>query len=590
MSHALHPFASKKGLIMRLPLPSTATRLPRRSPLGSGSVASLLATTLCAGLLSACGGGAGSDSVSSGGAPPIAAAQVAQGVVSGFGSVIVDGTAIDDSNASVRLETWDGQTVNGVLQLGQRVRVEHDAARKASRVTIDANVVGQVSAVDPVAGTLTVAGQPVRLNAMPGDLPMTRYGGRYTSAADIQAGDWVEVHGLPTFDVASASYRIQATRVQQLATESLVRVRGVITGLDGTARTFRFNGLTIAYGAALDAGRLLPAGASPANGAMATVFGNLVDPSQPLILTAKALRLAGSPGQELGRGTTAQLSGVVSGYRASPLGFTLDGLSVDAGSASIEPAGAAIGEGALVRVAGTINDTGVLMASRITVRGTEGSSELARIRLVGEVTDFGSAASFLIRGVPIDASAVDLSAGCAGQPIANGTMLRVEASQQTGTPVVKAVEAQCVPVPVIHIRPLRGPIASVNSATRALTLNDTKRGTVALAWNDNTTFVGLTAADLAAGLPVFVEAAEVNDTRIARLIRRDDRIARLDGDAFRSDAPDSLEAPQSVDTIAERTEELDEVKQPPLRRSFAEPPLEGLRKARERFRAERPRP
>lgn len=113
--------------------------------------------TLClAVVLQAC---SGSGSAASSGSTN----QVASGVVTGFGSVFVDGVELEDANASVVTENYDGTTSNTVLQMGQRVRVAHDGKGTANKVTLDAAVIGSVSSINTATtpNTLTVAGQKV---------------------------------------------------------------------------------------------------------------------------------------------------------------------------------------------------------------------------------------------------------------------------------------------------------------------------------------------------------------------------------------------------------------------------------------------
>lgn len=560
---------------------------------GRARLRAALATAALFGL-AACGGGSGTGGLADGPSiSPLAAAQVSEGVVTGFGSVIVDGVAIDDSSAAVKVETWDGQAVNAVLQLGQRVKIEHQGEHSAKRITIDAAIIGQVQDVAADRSSITVAGQPVNLNATAGALPITRYAGGYTDALDLAVSDWVEIHGLPVFDATSSSYRVQATRVQQLASEAIVRVRGMITDLDQSAQTFRFNGLTVRYDGAATAGTIRPAGAQPSEGAQALVHG-VIPPTEPTTLIARAVRLVGAELGTLPSGSTAQLSGVISGFLASPMQFKLDGMTVDAAAAEIKPAGATLGNGDLVRVQGSLDAAGALVATSVMLRGEEGSSELARIRLVGEITDFVSSASFLVRSVPVDASGLDPSQICNGQPIADGSMVKVEASQQAGTPVVLAQELECVSPPPRRVPPLHGEVTSVDAAQQQFVIRGGPADAqVSYRWNDNTTFVGLTAVDLTPGIRMLVvdAALTAEGTRVARVVVRHDRVARLDGDAFRAEPPLAVEAPRPADPPPPRAGEivLDDGRHLG-RRDFDETRMDRLREARDRFLQRRDRP
>ena len=140
----------------------------------------VLAVAVSAAVLVACGGGGANPSAPGAGTP------VAQGVVTGFGSVYIDGERYDDSAAETAVADADGRRQATLLKLGQRVRALHDGQGKASHVVVDAAVTGVVTAVNGAAGTLTVAAQTVRVNADAAAGPVTNFGGGYTALADVQ--------------------------------------------------------------------------------------------------------------------------------------------------------------------------------------------------------------------------------------------------------------------------------------------------------------------------------------------------------------------------------------------------------------------
>jgi hypothetical protein len=147
----------------------------------STSIWILSATALCLAVaLQACSGGGGS-AASSG-----STSQLASGVVTGFGSVFVDGVELEDVNASVVTENYDGSTTNTVLQMGQRVRVTHDGKGTANKVTLDAAAIGSVSSIitTTTSSTLTVAGQKVTVVTDATICALTVWGGGYSSVGD----------------------------------------------------------------------------------------------------------------------------------------------------------------------------------------------------------------------------------------------------------------------------------------------------------------------------------------------------------------------------------------------------------------------
>ena len=150
-------------------------------------------------LLQACGGGGSGG----GGTVPTSAAQssgVTNGVVSGFGSVLVDGNEIEDAKASVVAENADGTFSNTVLQLGQRVRVDHDGKATASKVTVDATLIGTISLVNAADQTIKIAGQVAGVNSDLSKGALTVWAGGYNSFSDLAVNDTAQIEGYMSGD------------------------------------------------------------------------------------------------------------------------------------------------------------------------------------------------------------------------------------------------------------------------------------------------------------------------------------------------------------------------------------------------------
>ena len=215
-----------------------------------------LATVLA---LSACGGGSAAletlAGVGTGGSG------LAEGTVSGFGSVFIDGMEYDDSNASVAQDDGAGESVNAELKLGQRVRLVLDSSSKVQSVIVMPQLVGPVTQAMDAAGTFKVMGQGVRL----GDT--TAQAG--FSAASPALGDELEVHGSWVYDKATASYVLSASRVEKLTSApDPVQLSGLVQSIAGS--TLRLNSAdgislqTSSMPAGLAVGRLVRVWASRA--------------------------------------------------------------------------------------------------------------------------------------------------------------------------------------------------------------------------------------------------------------------------------------------------------------------------------------
>lgn len=478
-------------------------------------------------LLQGCGG---SGSASSG---LNSSPQVASGVVTGFGSVFVDGVEIEDANAPVVTESASGATTNTVLQMGQHIRVEHNGAGTASKVTIEAALVGVVSSIDTANLNLTVAAQSVTINTDSTVGPLTVFAGGYSSIADIASSDMVEIHGTPVYDSLSKSYKLAATRIQKMTAIANLLVSGKISNLDVTAKTFSLNGLTVSYASA----SLRPNNAVLANDMVVTAYA----PTSGLsgsTLTASNLRLNRLQDSSATAVSLVQLSGTVSLYNSTDNSFEIQGFKVSATNATIKPSGAKISNQAYVRVDGSLGSDGSVTATAIQVREQSVSSDLAVVKLIGVISDYVDTSSFIVRGVPVDASAISITSACPGVTLANGTEVQVVATQQSGTPVVLASSLTCKPATTaLLIRPMDGTISNVNATAKTFTLTPISgfappgTTTQSVQWNDATTFVGLTSSTLTSQ-QVRVEGYLSSGVLVAKLISNSSINTGLDMNKF----------------------------------------------------------
>ncbi len=481
-------------------------------------------TAIAAGLLlQACGGGA--DIANKLNNTPTG--QIAAGVVTGFGSVFVDGVEIEDATATVITEDKDGKASNSVLQMGQNIRVEHDGKGTASRITVDAAIIGAVSAVDGTKQSLTVAAQKVSANADANAGPLTVWAGGYSSIADVHAGDLVQVHGSPVYDSVSKTYQVVATRIQKTTGLASLKVNGKISGLDTTAKKFTLNNLTVSYASAV----LRPTGAALSNDASLTVYAPLSALSGST-LSASNIKL-NSLQNTATAATQAQVGGQMSRYDSTAGSFEVQGVKVLVGSANVSPSGARLVNAAYVQVKGTLNADGSVAASSINVREQNANTDLAKVQLIGVISDFVDNSKFVVRGVPVDASAIKVASACPAITLANGVGVKVSATQQANTPVVLANALACQAAPQLSVRPTDGTISNVNASASTFTL-----GSQSGQWNDQTAFVGTTSATMS-GQAVRVEGYQSGTMLIARVIAVKSAMGELDDDHFHGDSNDS---------------------------------------------------
>jgi hypothetical protein len=387
----------------------------------------LLPCLLAAALAISCGGGTqvagGVGTEGTGNAPP---SIVGTGSIEGFGSVIVNGIAFDDSRATVFDD--DGATLSaGALKLGQVVRIagtQSDAVTgSASSIRLQAALRGPVGIVDAAARSFTVLGTAVIVN------DSTVLDGKL-SLQTLQPGDRVEVYG----QLNPGGALVAATRIERSSAAD-VRLTGVITALDTSARRFAIGPYTIDYAAAqIDA----DAAAALGNGALLRVVG--AAPDAQLLIRATQLQ-AGT--LAVGNAQRAAIEGVVTDY-ASLASFRLGGIAVDASAASISGGNAGdIAAGVRVAAVGRVAQ-GALVAEQLRILRNDVAQEY---RVRGVITRFTSPSDFVVRDVVIDASSPGVSFSPSNYGVGNLALgvavdVRGTIANTAGGPVLRATQVQ----------------------------------------------------------------------------------------------------------------------------------------------------
>ena len=120
-------------------------------------------------------------------------------------------------------------------------------------------------------------------------------------------------------------------------------------------------------------------------------------------------------------GVQVQLEGVITDY-ASQGAFKLLGQSVDASKVDLPDSQAAkLDDGVKVIASGTLDASGVLVASKLKIRHIPGGGSLPSRILIGMVTNYVSPADFKVKGQRVDASALTNTGA-----LANGVKLEVQ--------------------------------------------------------------------------------------------------------------------------------------------------------------------
>lgn len=301
-------------------------------------------------VLAGCGGG--------GGAAPVAGADVvSSGVITGFGSIHVNGVHFETDAATFLVD--DGPGGQGDLAVGDVVEIQgrvNDDGRTgtATKVTSQAAVEGPVTALDPVAGTLVVAGQSVQTDgdtsfddSIPG-----------ASLAGLVVGDSVEVAGF-----LDATGAIRATRIEKKAPGSVVEVHGVVADLDTVNHRFRINALNIDYVAAVLED--FPGG-QVSNGDFVEAKGSTFVAG---VLQATKLELEGAGADDGDNDAQREIEGLITRF-VSETDFDVAGRPVTTTPSTDYENGSAadLAANLKVEVEGALDAGGVLLARKVSFR------------------------------------------------------------------------------------------------------------------------------------------------------------------------------------------------------------------------------
>jgi hypothetical protein len=316
-------------------------------------------------LVAACGGGGGGDT-SAGPVPPASQPPTTPGAtktvivtvaIGGFGSVIVNGVRYDTSGTEVRIEDRAGTVAE--LRVGQVVRIEAQVDDKggATAKLIEQHrlLQGTVQSVNAAAGTITVAGQVVKVDDDTSFDDSIARG----SLDGIKVGDRVEVHGF-----ASSSGQARATRIEKADAGDLeVEAKGLVSALDTVARRFRVGTLNVDYSTATLEGF----------GTEGIRAGDFVEVKGREMLadgTLKASRVHKEDGRTPGQsGTESEVEGLVTRF-VSATDFDVAGQKVTTTSATTYTGGTAsdLKLDVKVEAEGKLDASGTLVAAKVVFK------------------------------------------------------------------------------------------------------------------------------------------------------------------------------------------------------------------------------
>jgi hypothetical protein len=400
------------------------------NPLHRATVVALSSIVFALAPLSGCGGG--------GSAGPTKTVQYAKsyasGRIAGFGSIVINGVHYDETNAVVQDE--DGVVhPSSDLKLGMMAEIQatdygavdnggngasNVTAATAQTIVFKSAMQGPVSMIDTNAGTLTVLGQPVNVNAA------TVFDAALAGGlSSIKVNDAVKIYGL--LPAGGGAYT--ATRIEPLGNGDAFALRGPVSAYDATAQTATIGGAIIDLSVA--------ALQSPLQVGAVVRFKLQAAPVRGMWVAMSERSGADQP-QDADH---SEVEGAITAL-ASATSFSVDGAPVDASAVTLD-ASTVLALGSRVHVDGAVVN-GVLVASAVRLE-TDQSIQAQGFDLDGSVTALdSSSASFVVRATTISfAGNVNVSGGTLAD-ITVGSKVEVHGALATDGITVNATDIRIV--------------------------------------------------------------------------------------------------------------------------------------------------
>lgn len=342
-------------------------------------------------------------------------------LVNNVRSVSIDGVKYTvPASASVKLESDPQAPTPGTIadvMGGRRVEAQVDASNNISSILVRPTLVAPVEDI-----RINTSGQIVQLVAGGQTVQFVLSGTNQTlrTGGTLALGDMVNVHGV----WSASGDRIVARRVERQAGGSQFfgtgtgrrTVTGRVSGKVSNANlgSFSIHGLTVYFDPTT---QMLPPWAPVYNGAMVDVSYGTITMSMvdwhlnPTTMVASALQMA--PPSDINPSPHLVIGGEVYHVTNSGRSFTLNGLAIDAASATYSgPTGssfATLTDGTFAVVTGTVvsAETRSVKATKVVVPAAQD----LQTSLYGQISNFNSTADFEIGGTPVDASNATVEGG-----------------------------------------------------------------------------------------------------------------------------------------------------------------------------------
>ncbi len=248
------------------------------------------------------------------------------------------------------------------------VRGKHksDGSVEANEIIEDTEIKGSISSIDITTSIIVVLGQTIQADLN------TVYEGSDSSSlslATLKIGDYIEVSGLRQADGSLLASRIELEKGEK---PSGMEVKGVVTNLDTTAKTFMLGMQVVDYSGLTNV--------TLTNGQRVAVKGTLNSSS---VLIANRIVSKNENDPEKPRSGDIELEGTAGNVDTTAKTLVVHGFQVDYSNAILE--GTPV-NGSRVEVEGTIQADGSVKASKIEFKGKRSEVNDADGKVEGKIS------------------------------------------------------------------------------------------------------------------------------------------------------------------------------------------------------------
>lgn len=346
-------------------------------------------------LAAGCGGSSSNTAIDGPSDPPptggIGRTGFAQGPISNFGSVVVNGVRYETNSATFSVNGVSGTQDD--LRVGQVVTVrgsvdDNGVDGDAEEISFEDNVKGPIQVIDRALSQIVVLGQTVLID------PETSFDDSISpsSIEGLSVDSIVEISGL-----VDATGRITATRIERKAAGTEFEVLGIVSNLDSNNLRFNINDLVVDYGnATLDndfpGGQISPGDFVEAKG-MSLGAGGELEATQVELKNALP---------EVADGAYVEIQGFITRF-ASAEDFDVTGLPVTTNGNTVFEGGSAadLGLNIKVEVEGDVDASGILVATKVDIRRAKAVRATANVDSVDAAGN-----SLVLLGITINVDAL----------------------------------------------------------------------------------------------------------------------------------------------------------------------------------------